>query len=552
MHRIKINHKKKLWRILLVLVIVLPSTLTIGVTDVQAGGGPIPLLGLFAGMIKRNKVYRTANAFIKDRAQYYDALRDTARQQLLDREMTFGLRKNQVAAYSKVVALIEQERDSMYDFAESEKKAARDDFMDVLQDEITNRMLASTPATALLGAMGRGINSSQGFLGSALDKLSGGGGGFLGEVQKAKRIAERITIAGGMIGGSFGRAIQKAGAKVVDLIDKPTAEFEDGLIQVQGELGALGDLVTGLQEQGYQPRASETTREVVIHLVTGDEADPAIAAIADMLVAKHGGGGDFRDRAKAIMLGNASARCAALEEQIKKVIFRLEMEPAAEDTSDIGDFPACETVDIAGMVEEIEELGEAEESPSEDPDQVTAGDDAESVQPDQSDTSQPPDAGSDESGSTSSSSEYVWVLTNTEVNVDNVKSAFFGGGQDPDWFGEARFEGKSLVFGYSANNFSVNDVQVDHGYEYHDVTVSVDFDSPPARLEPGQQINLNASASHSGTVNEGGSGTGLIFQYSRNKVALDPLLYYSPWNPDFNGVSTGSWIFTAPSASRRT
>ena len=58
-------------------------------------------------------------------------------------------------------------------------------------------MLASTPATELLGAMGKGINSSQGFLDSALDKLGGNGGGFLEDIAKVKRIADRMTIAGG-------------------------------------------------------------------------------------------------------------------------------------------------------------------------------------------------------------------------------------------------------------------------------------------------------------------------------------------------------------------
>jgi len=279
MHKINLTQKNKIWRLLLALMIALPATLAAGVTDVQAGGGgPIPLLGLITGVIKRNRVYKTANGFINDKAQYYDTLRETARQQLLDREMTSGLRDNQVAAYMKVVALIEGERESMFVFAESEKKAARDEFIDVVQDEITGRMLASNPATALLGAMGKGVNSSQDFLEAALDKISGGGGGVLEDVQKVRRIAERMTIAGGLIGGDFGKAIRSAGAKVVDIIDKPTAEIEAGLIQVQGELGELGSLVSELQEQGYKPTASETTREVVITLVTGEEADPAIAA----------------------------------------------------------------------------------------------------------------------------------------------------------------------------------------------------------------------------------------------------------------------------------
>ncbi|MCJ7733516.1 MAG: hypothetical protein MUP11_03115, partial [Anaerolineales bacterium] len=64
MHRIKNTKKNRLLHLGLVLVMVLPSTMIINVTEVQAGGGPIPLVGLFAGMIKRNKVYTTANSFI--------------------------------------------------------------------------------------------------------------------------------------------------------------------------------------------------------------------------------------------------------------------------------------------------------------------------------------------------------------------------------------------------------------------------------------------------------------------------------------------------------
>ncbi|MCJ7715624.1 MAG: hypothetical protein MUO54_03775, partial [Anaerolineales bacterium] len=563
MHRIKTTKKNKIWHLVLVLVMVLPSTMTIGVTEVQAGGGWFPLVGLVGGLIKRNKVYTVANSFIKEKAQYYDALRDTARQQLLDRELTYGqghgLRDNQVAAYSKVVALIEQERDSMYDFAESEKKAARNEFMDAIQDEITNRMLATTPATAILGAMQNGLNSSQGFLDAALNKLTGGGGGFLEDVAKVKRIAERMTIAGQLIGGDFGNKIRSLGTNVVDLINKPTAEIEAGLIQVQGDLGALGDLVSEAQAKGYTPTASQTTREVVIHLVSGEEGDPAIAAIADMLVAKHGGGGDFRDRAKAILLGNASARCAARIEQIRQIRFRLEMADPGGEADDTSDMPTCETIDIAALVQEAADLAQSPETESSETGPAPPSDSSESADPDaaaapdSSESSEPaPPSDSSETSETgpgSTSSEYVWVLTNTEVNPNNEKSAFFGGGQDPTWFAEPRFEGKSTVFGYSANNFTVYDVEVDHEYVYHDVTVGVDFESPPARLESGITVDLKATANHSGTVNEGGTGKGLMFQYRQNDVNLDLILRYSPWDPNFDGTSSETWSLTAPTAS---
>ena len=549
MHRKPISLTNTIWRLVMALAIVLPAALTTGISEVQAGGGgPIPILGLILGLDKRNKVYKTANSFIKEKTQYYDALRDTARQQLLDRELG-GLRDSQVAAYIKVVELIENERQAMYGFAESEKKAARDEFIHTLQEEIKGRLIASTPATQLLGALTKSINSSQGLIGTALDKIHGSGGGILGEIQKVKRIAERMTIAGGLIGGNFGKAIQKVGGDVIGLVNKPTAEIEAGLIKVQGELGEMGDYFTDLQNQGQSPRVSQTTRDVVISLVTGEQGDPAIAAIVDMLVAKHGSGGDFRDRARDIMLGNASARCTAKVEQIREVLFKLEFEPASEDSSDLDDFTACEAIDIASLVEEVSAAEttaeEEEQSPS------TAAEVPQPSQSSQADTSPPADAGSDTSETEpfTSTSEYIWVLTSTVTNPNNEKTAFYGGGQDPTYFTEPRFEGKSLVFGCSANNLTFHEVDIDYEYEYHNVTVGVDFDSPPARIDPGQAVELKAFASSSGTVNEGGTGSGLRFQYHVNNNGLDPVLQYFPWADNFDGTSTGNWSFTAPMAA---
>ena len=373
MHRIKSTLKKKIWRLLLALVVTLPAVLAAGATDVHAGGpGPIPIIGIFAAARNSNRVYRTAEGFIQDKNQYYDTLRETARGQLLERDFyTIELRENQVAAYTKMVALIEKERESMLAFAESEKKAARDEFIDVIQDEITNRLLASAPATQLLGVMGKSINSSQDFLNTALDQLAGGSGGTLEEIQKVKKIAERMTIAGQLIGGSFGQTIRSAGGKVVEIINKPTEDIQAGLIQVQGELGELGSLVSEAQQKGYTPTASQTTREVVISLVTGEDTNPAIAAIADMLAAKHGGGGNFRARAKAILQGNISARCAARTEQIRQVVLRMEMVIEGEEPPDDSDLPTCQVIDIPALVAQAMETaesgseadGEAESSP---------------------------------------------------------------------------------------------------------------------------------------------------------------------------------------------
>lgn len=145
--------------------------------------------------------------------------------------------------------------------------------------------------------------------------------------------------------------------------------------------------------------------------------------------------------------------------------------------------------------------------------------------------------------------EYVWVLVRTEVNPTDAKTAFFGGGQDPEWFGEARFKGKSRTFSASDGSFSIHDVEVDHEFMYHDVTMSVNYTSPPSRIESEQELQLQASASGSGTVNEDGSGIGLIFQYSYNGNLINPALSYAPWNPNGTGDSSASWTFTAPTAA---
>jgi hypothetical protein len=84
----------------------------------------VPVLGVLVGWNHRNRIYRDANAFIAERNRYYDSLRDTARQQLADRQIA-GLRPSQVAAYTKLVALIEGNRQAEIAVAEARKREAR-------------------------------------------------------------------------------------------------------------------------------------------------------------------------------------------------------------------------------------------------------------------------------------------------------------------------------------------------------------------------------------------------------------------------------------------
>ncbi len=338
------------------LLLALPLLLGSFTPPVEAAGPSdlVPFLRVLIGWRNRNRVYRTVNPFIAEKQAYYDALHAKALEQLAAREVA-GLRDSQVAAFVKVVALIERERQATIDFAESEKRAARETFIDTLEDEVKSRMLASTPATRVLGALGNGVRSSRDFIDRALNELAGGGGGVMAEVHRARRIAARVTLVGQLVGGKFGERIRDAGARVVELIDEPTGEIEAGLAQAQEQLGDLEALVGDLQAQGYQPTASEVGQEVLVTLITGDEASPAVQAIVDMLVAKAGREGGFRTRARDAMLGGAAARCAVKAQQIRQVLFRLEMDIAGDEdqAGDEGDLSTCQAIDLADPDEAV-------------------------------------------------------------------------------------------------------------------------------------------------------------------------------------------------------
>jgi hypothetical protein len=556
-----------IWRSILILALIAPAMLTVNIQPVQAGGGGIPIIGLIPALIKRNRVYKTANNLIREEREYYDALRDTAAQALLDRNVPYAeYQRSQTAGYIKAVALIEQERKTLNDYAESEKKAAHDEWIGEVQNQITGVMLSTTPAIRVFGAFNEGINSSQGFITEAINKLTGGSGGFLADVAKVRRIAERMEIAGQVIGGDLGKALRR-GSSTVARLTKPIDLVEADLIQVQQELGALQGKVNGMQDQGYTPEVSQTTREVAVTLVTG-EGRPTISLIADGLIAAHGGGGDMRERARAILLGKSAARCAARVEEMRKIIYRMQVDPAGEEENHPGMFPICTTAEIPSLIDEptaldpsiAEDIAAAEEDESIDTEQeqeeiaegeptIDEGETADTDQDSQEDSTQPQDKESDEALIPSSETEFIWVLVSSVANPFNERTSYTGGTGDPVYFGEARFAGKSLDYTASDGFFSVHAADVDHGYTYADTTVSVSFDSPPAQLEPGQEISLSATASHSGSVNEGGAGQGLLFQYSYLKRALEPILDYRPYNPSWEGSASQDWIFTVPIAT---
>lgn len=315
----------------------------------------IPFLGLARGWRRRNRVYRTANAYIADRRAYYDTLREKAREQLRNREM-LDLKDSQVAAYRRMVTMIEQERAATIAFAESEKRAAREQFLQTVESAILTRMLGSGLAQDLFRALSKGINSAQGALDVALDQLSGGSG-FMAEVARVRRIAVKVRAVSPVIGGEAGEKLRRASERIIETVDRPKEEIEAGINQVQAELGQLGSSVAELQDLDRTVNVSQVTRQAAVTILTGEDSDdPAIDAIIAVLAGKsRREGSSFKDRARGALLGNFVARCASFGERYRRELELLEDEPDAEPPSNEEVFSPCNAIDLAALAQEVAE-----------------------------------------------------------------------------------------------------------------------------------------------------------------------------------------------------
>jgi hypothetical protein len=147
-----------------------------------------------------------------------------------------------------------------------------------------------------------------------------------------------------------------------------------------------------------------------------------------------------------------------------------------------------------------------------------------------------------------SESSAAWVLTETLINPANAQTEFYGGGATPGWFTETRFEGKFTRYSVSDGIFRIEDRDVDHGVEYHNVSVQAGFQKPEPELIPGEPVELTATFSHSGTAQD--AGIGVLFWYSSGDVNVQPAnpFSYAPWNAAFDGTSSATFTFVVPPA----
>jgi hypothetical protein len=309
---------------------------------------------MVVGFIARNQTYRTAGAYSEARNAYADRLHKKAQEMLAARQVN-PLRPSQVAAFVKVIALIEGERKAAIAFAESEKKAAHDAFARAANDTLMDVMLSTGAAQKVLSTMVKGLDASKNVIDTALDHLSGGRGGVLAEIEQVRSTAGWVALGGEIIGGRAGNRIRSTANRVVSQISRPQESIRQDLEQASSEIQDLRTRVSEILGRGRQPSASETAREGLIRAVSGEAADPAVEALVDVLSGKRGG--DFRTRARAALTSRSVARCAAIGARYREVIFRLQLASSQPETLETLQAPTCEVIDVEALAQ-----GEAEQA----------------------------------------------------------------------------------------------------------------------------------------------------------------------------------------------
>lgn len=325
----------------------------------------VPFLGVFVGMAHRNRVYRNAEDFIAERNRYYDALRDTARRQLIEREIG-GLRTSQVAAYTKLVAMIEQSRSTELAVAESLKRETRQAFHKRLESVLLQRILGTSAVQRVFGALTRGIDTSQGLLDTALDKLSGGGGGILAEIERVKTIARDVENLASLIGGPTGNRLRQAAGRVASGIERPQELIRADLEQVKKEIGELGQTVDTLARAGRTPSAGAVAERLVLRPPGGSD-DPAVEAVAVLLSRLAVGNGNLRDRAKGAIQAGFVARCVAIANAFRQSVARLE---GREVTAAEAVTP-CHAIDLGQLAQAPEATAEGTDEAPDEPTAIT-------------------------------------------------------------------------------------------------------------------------------------------------------------------------------------
>jgi hypothetical protein len=306
----------------------------------QTGGSPmVPLLGLIGSWFRRNRTYRNAEDFISfQRQEYVDRLNTLNRQLAAGTIYTAGNADPgaQQAAYVKVKALLEQERDQAFAFGESIKNGARKDFNKAVKQQVLNVVLSTGFAQNVLGALNNGFGQAGQLVDGAISELSGNGtGDIAGQIRGLRNIAGQLQLVGSIIGGETGANLYGTVQGVLNKVNSQVSFATDELTNIKSDLAAVQTKIQGLMAQGYIPTSSEVTNSLALQLVGLGSGTPATEAILSILSVRSGMSREaIRSRGMLLLQAGENARCRKIISDLQAALQQLEAETVDENSSD--------------------------------------------------------------------------------------------------------------------------------------------------------------------------------------------------------------------------
>lgn len=315
----------------------------------------VAVFRLFSAGHARNRVYREARELQGDMNAYYEKLRDTARQRLLDREVT-PLSRSQLAAYLKLVEQIEGERNAATNLIEGEKRAARARFNRTLRRELLGALIRSPFGRRMMSDV-RGVfaetraavaqlrtalemgNPTEALLSSLEQRIAG-----IGPLRGV------IRSVGGTSGAGLLLQLGRAGDLLQTVVDTASA----GQSFAADAENILAEIDNGLEREtarARRVRSGAALSSALDNLFVAVTDEVSVDAVAQAV------GTTLRDELAALMgqtSGSLSERqIGTMQQRVRAAL----LEDRTQRIADLAEYMECEKVAGRQFREFVEELG---------------------------------------------------------------------------------------------------------------------------------------------------------------------------------------------------
>ena len=320
--------------------------------------GPSQVLAfanVLGSLLGRNRVYRNAAEVQDDLRAYYDGLRDTARAALRDRELS--KLDSQLAAYVRLVASLEYEKNAVLELLEEDKRGARRVFHNDLNRNAPTLLLALPGPRAMAQAVRIDLGEMRDVLQVTRAAISEGPGDALLDVARRRAQLDQLAVVARTIGGQPGRDIAQAigslGAQLERLeaaAGEATAEVESGLDEAQRQLTTAIDRLDQQLATEVRPRSVSLFGGLGQVRISGRFA--FYAAIAQALSASGGRShgltrDEMRERARQFLAESQGAGLANLRDCFAASAAQLRAQLAGADAPEGSSAAALLSTDLS-------------------------------------------------------------------------------------------------------------------------------------------------------------------------------------------------------------